>query len=162
MSLFTSQFSRSLQIIPSKNAVIPTPYVLASGFNTDVNPLGYSELIDDTKDFIALGIMVGDVLYNTTGVAAATITAIINESTLQLNSGILTSTEQDYIIYQQSAASGIGNEGCYLYFSEETDARIVTIGRDEIRFFGIQAGSVLPVQLISCETVKNGYAIALW
>ena len=162
MSLFTSQFSRSLQIIPSKNAVIPTPYVLASGFNTDVNPLGYSELIDDTKDFIALGIRVGDVLYNTTGVAAATITAIINESTLQLNSGILTSTEQDYIIYQQSAASGIGNEGCYLYFSEETEAKVVTIGGDIVTFIGIGGGSVLPIQLIGCESIKDGYGIALW
>lgn len=167
MSVFKTTFSRSLQVIPSGNSVIPSPYSLISSVTTD-EATGY--LLDASVDFFVevngsrqYAVNVGDVVYNTTTKSSATIVEVVDEHTILMNANIISEGHQ-YTIYQQGAQTGLGNQGCYLYVGTTGDLDVVTTGGDSVLFSNVQAGSVLPVQVLSLKVdlTSASSIIALW
>lgn len=159
MSVFKTTFSRALPIIIGSDAVIPTPYILTNGQTTDP---GNNSLIDNDRNFLELGIKVGDVVYAASNPNAATIISV-SENVLGLNVDLFPNGDEKYIIYQQSAASGIGNQGCSVWVEKDSDVEVITIGGDDVVFYGVKGGTVLPVQVIQVvgsSEVQN--LIALW
>ncbi len=63
-----------------------------------------------------------------------------------------------------STQDGTGNNGCVLYIGGAGNIRVTTAGGDDVIFYGILAGSFLPVQVIkvwaSDTSVTN--VVALW
>jgi len=63
-----------------------------------------------------------------------------------------------------STQDGSGNNGCVLYIGGAGNIRVTTAGGDDVIFYGILAGSFLPVQVIkvwaSDTSVTN--VVALW
>lgn len=159
------QPSRALAVAKSDFADIPYPAIADTG--TD-DTAGANQLIDTTKDFVALNIYAGNIVYNisTTPPTAATIIANPLPSapdTLQLNAPIFTGAGDSYIIYQSSPQAGGQNTGCVLYVGTTGDVKVTTAGYDEVTFVGVQGGSFLPVQVVKVwNTGASADIIALW
>jgi len=162
MSVFKSQFSRALTVIKSDDAIIPYPNVAKQGTNTDVG--SEQSLVDTSGFFLDKNIAVGDVVYNNTNGLAATVTDVYSQTILYLNADIFLSEDQSYVIYQASSKNTNGNPGCNLYVGGTGDLTVTTIGGDVLTFLAVQAGTVLPVQVIqlwdSSTTATD--VVALW
>jgi hypothetical protein len=153
------QAGRALAVIPSDNAKIPYPAIVVSGQNNDVVSAG--QLVDPNVNFTYVG--VGDVVYNITEQTAATVTQVVSENTLNLNTDIFTTYDCLYIIYQQSPQTGNGNQGCVFYVGGAGDVEVTTTGNDNVTFFGVNAGSFVPVHVLAIgagTTATN--ILALW
>jgi hypothetical protein len=159
MSVFKSQYTRALAIIPSENCNIPYPSVIKSGATTGT---GTALLIDSEANFNQLGIKSGDIVYNTTSNEGATVIQIVNATTLLLNADIISLTASDYTIYAASPQTTIGNQGCYLYSAGISDVEVITIGGDRIVFKNVQAGQILPVQVLKYISTSDYEFVALW
>lgn len=159
------QPSRALTVYKSDNADIPYPAIADTG--ADDGPVGPARntLTETTKDFVALNIYAGNIVYNISTGAAATIIANPSPTTpdtLQLNAAIM-NQGNDYIIYQSSPQAGGQNTGCVLYVGGTGDVKVTTAGNDEVTFVGVQGGSFLPVQVVKVwNTGASSDIIALW
>ena len=108
MSVFKTQFSRALRVIPSDNANIPFPASIEIGTNTSVTA---SSLVDSTATFVTNHVATGDIVYNLTDGTAATVLVVVNETTLLLNADIFQATSKNYNLFQASSQTTIGNQG---------------------------------------------------
>lgn len=158
------QPSRALTVYRSDDADIPYPAIAETGVD-DTVPVG-NQLIDSTKDFVALNIYAGNIVYNTTTGVSATIVANplpTAPDTLELNNAIFSGAGDDYIIYQSSPQAGGQNTGCVLYVGTKGDLTVTTAGNDIVTFFNVQDGSFLPVQVLKVWKITSAdNIIALW
>lgn len=160
MSVFKQQFSRALPVIKSDNANIPYPSEASSGTNTSTSVAG---LVDSSATFIAKNIKTGDIVYNVTDGTAATVLSVVSETQLLLNADIFLATSKNYVVYQASSQSTIGNKGCALYIGGAGNVVVTTIGGDILTFSGVTAGSILPVQVLKVASATTATLInALW
>jgi hypothetical protein len=160
MSVFKTTFSRALRVIPSDNAVVPTPYLIHTGVNTSVVT---NKLITITGDFIFDNVKTGDVVYNISGATAATVVSVDSETQITLNANIFTTGGQTFRVYQQSAQTGLGNTGCFLYVGGAGNVTVTTLGGDDVTFNAVPIGTVLPVQVLSVKSSTTATLInALW
>lgn len=157
------QPSRALTVYKSDFADIPYPAIAVTG--TASAPASPNELVDLTKDFTTLAVYAGDIVYNLSVPAAATITGNplpSSPNTLMLNAPIM-SAGDSYIIYQSSPQAGGQNTGCVLYVGTTGDVKVTTAGYDEVTFVGVQGGTFLPVQVVKVwNTGASADIIALW
>ncbi len=152
------QVSRALNVIPSVNTNIPMPNVIVTSAATSTTA---NKLVDSTKNFITLGVKVGDIIYNTTGNSAATITNVDSATQLSLNANIMTSGD-NYTLYLGTNIAG-AIEPCVLYVGVGGNLNVTTAGGDVVNFVGIAAGTFLPVQVIRVNSVVTATdIIALW
>lgn len=161
MSVFKSQFSRALFVIPSDNAVIPSPYLIHTGANTSVVT---NKLITITGDFIFDNVKTGDVVYNISGSSAATVVTVDSETQITLNANIFTTGGQSFRIYQQSPQTGSGNTGAFLFIGGAGNVAVTTIGGDDVTFNAVPIGTVLPVQVLKLKSTGTTATLinALW
>lgn len=155
------QPSRALTVIKSDNADIPYPAVATSGTTTAA---GVNQLIDAGKNFPALQIYPGNIVYNIATGASATIIDVspATPTVLTLNANIFIGA-QAYIIYQSSPMAGGQNTGCVLYVGTGGDVKVTTAGNDVVTFVGIQNGSFLPVQVVKVWNIgASANILALW
>lgn len=158
------QTSRALKVIPNDTVPIPNPFPMASGAATSYI---VDVLEDTTKDFVALGIRVGDVVYNLdTNASAIVIQDPISTaaSELLLNSDIFPSGNEHYTIYQNSPLSGEPNAGAVLYVGAGGDVEVVTAGGDTVVFSQVPTGAFVPVNVV--QVTFSGTSaqkiVALW
>ena len=160
------QAGRALNIINSDDAEIPFPIVNSTGTDTAA-PIG-NQLIDNTKNFVTLNVVAGDIVYNTTTGLAATVVApalVATPDTIELNASIFTGAGDNYVIYQSGAMAGGGsNFGCVLYVGGVGDVRVLTIDQDDVTFFGVQTGTFMPVQVVKVFATGTSATniVALW
>jgi len=161
------QPSRALQVIPSDDANIPTPNLLASG--TTTSSIFTYQLIDSNANFIVntsngvqYAVNVGDIVYCSFG--AATIVQVVNATTLLLNAGILLLNGTNYSIYQEGAPTGLNNQGAVLYIGGAGTLVVTTSGNDIVTFVGIQAGTFFPVNVVKVWATGTDCTniVALW
>ena len=155
------QASRALKVLPSDNALIPSINVVHQGANTSV---GTNLLISITATFITDNVRAGDVVYNISDSTSATVVSVQSQTQLTMNANIFAAGGKTFIVYQQSASSGLGNQGCVLYIGGAGILSCVTSGGDDIVFQNVQGGVFFPVNVIkvnsSVTTATN--IIALW
>ena len=155
MSAFTLIYTRAAAVYPSNTVNIPYPNLVLSGVSSS---LGTNLLVDNTLDFLALGIKVGDTVFNPTDETYALVVQV-TATELKLTADIFTTSPEDYLIYQ-----GVNN-GCYIYVPAQEAGFILdveTIGGDQVIFNDPPAG-VLPVQVkkvLQDTTATN--LVALW
>jgi hypothetical protein len=158
MSVFKSQFSRALSVIPSDNCDVPYPAPVSSGTNTSAVT---NQLVDSAGNFVNLNVRVGDIVYNTTDGTAATVVSVTSATVIVLNADIFAATAKAYIIYQAGGPTTLGNYGCNLYIGGAGNVKVTTIGQDIITFSAIPAGTVLPVQVIKVHAAASGTTATL-
>jgi len=155
MSTFTLIHTRAARVYPSNTVNIPFPNLVLSGVTTS---LGTNLLVDNTVNFLALGIKVGDTVFNASDQVYALVVSV-SANELKLSADIFTSSPEDYLIYQ-----GVNN-GCYIYVPAQEAGAILdveTIGGDQVNFIDPPAG-VFPVQVkkvLQDTTATN--LVALW
>ena len=151
------QVSRALPVTPSDDTNIPMPSLILQGTASSASPF---KLIDNTVDFIALGVQVGDTVYaNTLG---AMITNVDSAIVLTLNLDIISGSGDGYDLYSGTNMSGT-IEPCVLYIGSGGDVDVVTAGGDTVTFAGVQSGSFLPVHVVRVLTgTSANKIIALW
>jgi hypothetical protein len=163
MSVFQSQYTRALKVIPSDNANIPYPNLITSGVTTSADT---NELIDSGADFNLLGIKTGDIVYNNSNNFAGTVLEVINATTLLLNADVIPSSATLYSIYNASYQTSNGNPGCYLYLGTDGNVKVTTIGQDIVTFNDLKGGTLLPVQVVKVHSYDSETTvtsiIALW
>jgi hypothetical protein len=151
------QTATALAVTKSDNANIPFPAVVTAG--TGVAPVA-NELEDSvTGAFITRNVQVGDVVYNTTTGAAATVVQVINETSLILNANIFTVAVDNYIIYSNN-----NKEGCVLYVGTGGNLRVLTAGGQDVTFASVLGGTFFPVQVLKVFSTGTSAAniVALW
>lgn len=161
MSVFKTTFSRALRVIPSDNAVIPSVQQVATGTNTSFVT---NQLVNSAGNFVNLKVSVGDVVYNITDGTAATVVSVSSATVVVLNANIFTAISKTYIIYQQSAQTGFGNNGCFLFIGGAGNVAVTTIGGDDVIFNATPIGTVLPVQVLTLKATGTTATLinALW
>jgi hypothetical protein len=161
MSATIIQAHRALKVLPSDNAEIPFPAVAQAGVNTSVTAF---QLVDTAATFVTNSVRTGDIVYNTTDGTAATVLSVTNQTTLIMNADIFTATAKSYVVYQASAQTTIGNQGCVLYIGGAGNVTMTTNGTDTVTFVGLNGGQFVPVQAVKVfatgTTATN--IIALW
>lgn len=123
-------------------------------------------LIDTSRDFQALGVQGGDIVYNTATNTQAVV-QFVNGSLLSLDTdifGSLTSYNNAYIIYVAGGSKGGATvmksaDCCLLYVGTDTandamgdatqyvDVRVLTCADNEVIFKNFKVGEYLPVQI---------------
>jgi hypothetical protein len=157
MAIQTLQASRAISVIPDDNIVIPMPYVAASG--TKSAGTFPTTLEDVTATFITDNVKVGDVVYNTTNVAIATVTSVNSETELTMSAGLGGLTADDYTIYTAG-----NNNSCLIYVGVGGDVAIETSAGDQVTLVGLPTGSFVPVHLVKVRATGTTATsiIALW
>ena len=151
------QTSRAFRVIPSDDTNIPMPSLIVSGITTSVAPF---KLIDNTVDFIALGVQVGDTVY-ANGLGAM-VTNVDSAISLSLNLSVILSGGDVYYLYSGTNMSGT-IEPCVLFVGVGGDVAVVTAGGDTVNFVNIPSGSFLPVHVVRVLTSTSAAnIIALW
>lgn len=155
MSVFKDTFSVALPIFPNDNTNIPFPNAVLTG-TTDAATA--NQLRDTSTDFVALGIQVGDIVFNESATLYAYVTAV-EDGRLFISENIFISG-QSYVVYQGT------NQGCYIYIGNTisgTDMEVVTLGGDTVRFSLLRSGTVLPVQVLKVTgNTSAAQLVALW
>lgn len=161
MSASIIQAQRALKVLPSNDAEIPFPAIAQSGVNTSVVA---SQLVDTAATFITNSVRTGDIVYNITDSTAATVVSVTNETTLVLNANIFLATTKSYVVYQASAQTTIGNQGCVLYIGGPGNVAVTTNGGDTVTLVGLNAGQFVPVQVtkVALTGTSATEIIALW
>jgi hypothetical protein len=150
------QVTTALSIVTSDDANIPFPNVVASG--TGVAPIP-NELQDVEGKFIGLNVQTGDVVFNTTTNASATVIQVISEENLTLNANIFSVANDNYVIYTSN-----NKEGCVLYVGTGGNLRVLTASNNDITLFNVLGGTYVPIQVLKVFQTGTGAAniIALW
>jgi hypothetical protein len=151
------QVSRALPVTPSDDTNIPMPSLILQGIASSASPF---KLIDNTVDFIALGVQVGDTVY--ANALGAMVTNVDSAIVLTLNLDIISGGGDGYDLYSGTNMSGT-IEPSVLYVGVGGDVSVVTAGGDNVTFAGVQSGSFLPVHVIRVLTSTSASKIvALW
>jgi hypothetical protein len=149
------QVSTALNIVPSDDANIPYPNVVVSGTSAES---ALNELEDDSVDFIALNVQVGDIVYNVDTQTTATVIQV-SGTILFLNANLF-STADSYIVYTNNNRK----ESCVLYIGTGGDLTVTTGGGQDVIFRNILGGTFLPVQVLKVFASGTGASdiVALW
>lgn len=150
------QTSVGLNIVSTDNADIPSVGVVEVGTATSVVA---NQLVDAAATFQTNNVQVGDVVYNNVTLQAATVTRIVNQTTIVLNANIFLVVGEAYTLYAQN-----DKNACVLYVGTGGKLRVLTAGGQDVLFNGILGGSFLPVQVL--KVFKTGTTatdlVALW
>jgi predicted nucleotide-binding protein len=158
MSVQKVTYSRAFQVYASNFCNIPNPAAfIVSGANDSITP---DALRDGTTNFLQKGVLVGDIVYNTTTGNGATVVAIIDDNTLELNADIFVATPDDYSIYG-GYQNTMSNQGCILYTpSGGNTLSFYTIGGDFVS--GGFVDSLVPIQAMKLTAASTNPIYALW
>jgi len=154
------QALRALKVIPSDDANVPFPSVIAAAANTSV---GVNELIKFGGTFITDGVTTGDIVYNTTAQLAATVVTVDSETTLTLNADIFLATAEDFIIYTGNSNTG-SLTPCVFFVGTTGNVKVVTEGGDTVLLKNLANGQFIPVsvsRILKTETTASNI-VALW
>jgi len=167
MSLSLTQFTRSLKVHASAYD-IPAPYILQEGVQTDF-PTSEVEgyFLFSTTPLKTNGVTVGDVIYvyNSSDVFqfVTTVQTITNDDYAIYTTDAIDNGYK-FTIYQQSAQSGLGNQGCFLMsVNDNVTIDVETLTGNTITGIILNSNDVLPIQVRKLLTSTNDDAIyALW
>jgi hypothetical protein len=144
---------------------IPIPQLITSGTATAGS--GGGLVFDTSKDFIALGVKVGDLVVNTTSGIPGAVTAVNSATQITIQvAGVNPSTP--YIIYQgnnQAGLSGTPWDGAVIFNARVSAAPVQIKTVDGVAInVTIPANSVCPIQVSDVTSNSNSYndLWALW
>jgi allophanate hydrolase subunit 2 len=152
----------ALEVLRSDVTNIPYQSVITAS-TTDGATLA-NNLVDSTKDFIALGVAAGDIVYNTTDSTSANVLNVTNETTILLDTDIM-ATGEAYTLYDASSTKNYqnANNGCVLYVGTTGNLKVDTITGSTVTFKNMPVG-FFPVQVkkvyLTGTTATD--IIALW
>ena len=157
------QVGRALPIVPCDDFEIPQIASVQNVVNgVATTPPANNVLKDTTKDFVALGVQVGDTVISqgnerTVGSLSGTDALILT------GSGGSVAVGEEYVIYR-TGAEGTKNNGCTLYVGLAGNITVETVGGDVVTFTGMPTGSFVPVHVLKVKASGTDAQsiLALW
>lgn len=152
------QASSGLAVIPSDEVDIPNPAAEIRTASTTSAVAG--KLVDSNADFVALGVKIGDIIYDNTNNIAAKVNKVDSDTELSVSTAIPNGA--NYTIYAQR---DMPSNGCVLYIGGAGNVALRCASRSKIVIFkGLVAGQFVPVQTLrvnSSDTTATDI-VALW
>lgn len=162
-------YTRSLRIAPGSvsgivpSIIVPTPNVSVTGTSTAFTA---NSITDTTKDFVALGVRVGDIISNPTNGLNSLITVVTTTQITFSVASIFAATGAYNVHSQTDAGSVAAYDGFVLYNTRTTTNAALTVRTLDNYTLNIQipAGGICPIQLNGVTANGNAYGdiIALW
>ena len=111
-----------------------------------------------TLKFTLAGIKPGMIAVNTTDGSQTTISRVVNDTTLDVDNNIFSSTAKAYAIY------GGDQEGAVLYIGGAGNLKVTTVAGDTVTFNALNAGTFFPVQVkkVFDTGTSASNIVALW
>jgi hypothetical protein len=153
------QANAAVSIYPSDNANIPNiGGETISGANTSVVA---NKLVDSADVFGS--VKVGDIVFNTSTGASATVTTLDSATQVTLNADIFLATPNNYVIYTQQLDLTKAGSGCVLYVGVAGNLAVITAAGQSVIFYNVPVG-FFPVQVTKVLSTGTAAAdiIALW
>jgi hypothetical protein len=157
----------ALSVIASDTIPIPNPGVQQMAGTTDGTTT--DKLVDTDADFT--GVVIGDIVYNTTDNTSATVTVIDSSTTLELSADIFT-TGEVYIVFADGSQESSDSDGCLLYVGSSgsdtaLDVKVKTTGGSIVTFTQFPVGDYLPLQILQVyatgtDANADNNCIAIW
>ncbi len=140
-----NQASFAFKVIPDDVINIPQPYLVVKGDNTAF--IG-ATLIDGGAQFEGVGTSIpqvtpGDVVYNETTGAIATVVSVDSDIQLTLSAAIFTATPESYTIYQPNPEPN----SFLLYVGTGGDLEVITSAPTPVTFKNVGDASFIPVNI---------------
>ena len=156
------QVGKGLNVITSNTVNIPNPDTLAVSGTTSGDFSGANVLDDGTVDFVANGVKVGSIVYNTTTSEAYYVTKVNSATNLSITPATTGGSTDTYNVYNEET------QGCILFVGGAGDLRLQlttpAAGGTGLVFKGIAAGAFLPTQVVRVDVNATTATdiIALW
>lgn len=137
------QANTAINVAISDNYDIPNPGSQVVSGTVDAFATA-AVLEDSTVDFIAKGVKVGDIVYNTSTATAPTVSVVrsVAANTLTLADNIMSAIGNTYRVFRPQE-----NRGCVLYVGVGGTLKVLTAGNDIVELTGVLAGSYVPIQV---------------
>jgi|11BtaG_2_1085332.scaffolds.fasta_scaffold10242_2 hypothetical protein len=137
------QPERAIQVIPHTSIPVPDPAleVISGEADTYTGPAITNPFQDDNATFVTSDVKVGDIVFNTTDKTITQVAEVVSETVLRLDDAIMANGET-YAIYRYTDKSA-----CLLYVGGAGNVGVTTIGGDQVIFYGVPAGTFIPVQV---------------
>jgi len=158
----------ALQVIASDTIPIPNPGVQQISGTTDGTTT--DKLVDSGADFT--GVVIGDIVYNTTDNTVATVTAIDSTTILELSANIMASGEAYIVFLAGPDQESSDSDGCLLYVGSSgtdtaLDVKVKTTGGSVVIFTQFPVGSYLPLQILQVyatgtDANADNNCVAIW
>ena len=149
------QVGRAIPILTNSIYNFPNPAL--KKFNSIITGGSGTQIIDSTVDFIALGVQIGDLVWEIDGAAYTVVTAVIDANTLDVADSVIVIGD-NYSIYAYNQF-----ESAVLYVGAGGNVEVETVGRDAVMFVNVNSGQFLPVQVLKVTAGTNANnIIALW
>ena len=139
-------YQNAFNLIPSDSATIPNPKNFVYTGNSDGATVAANKLIDNTVDFVKLGVQVGATVYNIQAGAASNVTAVA-ENELTLDEDIFTVVNQFYGVANNSAISGADA----IWTGTGGDISGVTKQGIPITIPNVPASTILPISFLRVD-----------
>tara|TARA_R110002020_G_scaffold70385_5_gene182645 strand:- start:6839 stop:7312 length:474 start_codon:yes stop_codon:yes gene_type:complete len=151
------QASSALAVIKDNDVDIPNPTSLI--ISSATTSAAANKLIDTNADFVALGVRIGDIIYDTSTTVASKVEKI--DSATQLTVSTAIPNASNYNLYAQH---NMPSNGCVLYIGSGGDVSLLTASGDSVIFKGLVTGQFVPVQTLRVNSASTTAAdiIALW
>jgi hypothetical protein len=147
-------YQNAFNLAPSDSATIPNPQNFVNTGNSDAATVAPNKLIDNTVNFIKLGVQVGATVYNLQAGTASNVTAV-SENELTLEEDIFTVVNQFYGLGNNSVISGADA----IWTGTGGDINGVTKGGVDVFIPGVPANTILPISFLkitSRDTTATG------
>lgn len=143
-------YQNGFNIFPSDSATIPNPQNILGTGNSDGATTAANKLIDNTVNFIKLGVQVGATVYNLQAGTASNVT-VVSENELTLDEDIFTVVNQFYGVANNSAISGADA----IWTGIGGDINGVTKQGLDIFIPSVPANTILPISLLKVRATDT-------
>lgn len=149
------QVGRAIPILTNSTYNFPNPSL--KKFNSIITGGTATQIVDSTVDFIALGVQIGDLVWEIDGASYTVVSNVIDAHTLNVADSVI-ATGDNYAIYAYNQF-----ESAVLYVGSGGNVEVTTVGGDSVLFVNVNSGQFLPVQVlkVTAGTTANSI-IALW
>jgi len=147
-------YQNAFNLIPSDSATIPDPKNILGTGDSDGATVAANKLIDNTVNFVKLGIQVGATVYNLSAGAASNVTAVA-ENELTLDEDIFTVVDQFYGVANNSVISGADA----IWTGTGGDINGLTKQGLEVLIPSVPANTILPISFLkiyATDTTASG------
>jgi hypothetical protein len=149
------QVGRAMDVLPNNTYNFPNPTYKKLG--SIITGGSGTQIVDSTVDFIALGVQVGDLVWEIDGASYTVVSNVIDANTLDVADSVIV-TGDNYAIYGYNQF-----ESAVLYVGGGGMVQVETVGGDDVSFYNVNSGQFLPVQVLKVKTGTTATnIIALW
>ena len=147
-------YQNAFPIFPSDTATLSSVKNFIDTGNSDAATVAPNKLIDNTVNFIELGVQVGATVYNIQAGKGSNVLAV-SENELTLEEDIFTVVNQYYGVANNSVISGVDA----IWTGTGGDINCRTKGDIDVLIPGVPANTILPISLLkvyATDTTATG------